>query len=339
MSHNKSPNVINVEEVFGNPRDADLVLEGKDGFGVSWAWPKELGAGLMTRVKLRSGLALGLADFKIAQDISLGYEQMSMPITFSFCAYRHHPYFIYCTDAKKQLCVAGTNHGSLTYRPEWNGEFHYPHKVPVRQLSICITPELLGMLLSGLQGRIPGEIDALATGTTDISFEQTFTTNPMVNRTVHQIFDCTYNGTLKRFYYEAKALELITYAIDRIIGDENSNHNYEKLSPSDVERVNKAREILLGNLEKPPSLLELSKQVGTNKNKLNRDFQIAFGASVFELLRTSRLEEARTLIESGQFSVTQAAFEVGYAHAGNFTRAFRNHFGSHPKDHMSTTVC
>lgn len=336
---NRNPKMINAEDLFGNPRDADLVIEGEDGFEMSWSWPKEIGSGSMDRVKLRPGLALGLADFRMSQNISIGFEQMSMPVSFNFCAYRHDPYFVYCTQAGNELRLAGANCGSVVYRPEWNGKFYYPHEVPVHQLTICIAPHILGSFLDGLQGGIPISLNAIAGGNLNVSFEQTFQTTPAVNTAVHQIFDCPYKGTLKRFYYESKALELITYAISQIIAVKNPGTRHGKLLSRDVERVHEAREILLGNLESPPSLMELARQVGTNKNKLNRDFQLVFGSSVFEHLRANRLEKAKTLIETGKLSVTEAALEVGYAHARNFTRAFRNYFGTHPKDHFIFHSC
>jgi len=335
---NRNYKMIKAEDLFGNPRDADFVIEREDGFEISWSWPKEIGSGSMARVKLRSGLALGLADFRMSQKISIGFEQMSMPVSFNFCACRRDPYFVYCTQAENELRVAGANCGSVVYRPEWNGKFCYPHEVPVHQLTICIAPHILGSFLDGLQGSIPISLNAIASGNLNISFEQTFQTTPVVNTAVHQIFDCPYRGTLKRFYYESKALELITYAISQIIAAKKPGTCHGKLLSRDVERVHEVREILFSNLENPPSLIELARQVGTNKNKLNRDFQLVFGASVFEYLRASRLEKAKTLIETGKLSVTEAALEVGYAHARNFTRAFRNYFGSHAKDHSDSCV-
>jgi AraC family transcriptional activator of pyochelin receptor len=101
-----------------------------------------------------------------------------------------------------------------------------------------------------------------------------------------------------------------------------------------MERARRIKEILIGNLEKPPSLLELARISGTNKNKLNTDFRRVYGISVFEFLRASRLEHARALLESKKMNVTEAAFEVGYAHQQSFTRAFRSHFGTNPTDHV-----
>jgi AraC-like DNA-binding protein len=105
--------------------------------------------------------------------------------------------------------------------------------------------------------------------------------------------------------------------------------------PDDMERIREAGNVLMRDLENPPSLLELASQVGVNKNKLNQGFRQIFGTSVFDHLRILRLERARELLESKQKNVTEVAFDVGYTHRENFTRAFKKHFGTTPKDHLN----
>ena len=91
---------------------------------------------------------------------------------------------------------------------------------------------------------------------------------------------------------------------------------------------------MIRNLENPPSLLELARQVGINKNKLNQNFRQVFGTSVFDYLRIRRLERSKELLKSKAKNVTEVAFEVGYAQQSNFTRAFKKHFGTNPTDYL-----
>lgn len=83
------------------------------------------------------------------------------------------------------------------------------------------------------------------------------------------------------------------------------------LQMGDIERVREARNVLIRNLENPPLLFELARQVGINKNKLNQGFHQVFETSAFDYLRIRRLEQARHLLESKEKNVTEAAFEVG----------------------------
>ena len=151
---------------------------------------------------------------------------------------------------------------------------------------------------------------------------------------IHQILDCPYRGSLRRLYLESKTLELITHNLAQLVVDKNGHDKTFILQSDDIERVREARNVLIYDLEKPPTLLELARRVGINKNKLNQGFRHIFGTSVFDYLRIRRLEQARQLLENREKNVTEAAFEVGYAQQRNFSRAFKKHFGTNPKDHL-----
>ncbi len=331
---NQARTVIEIDKVFDNHRDGDLILGDKDGSEISWQWPKEFGTGKMSRIKLRTGLVLGSTDFQVLDDFSISYDHMFMPVTFNFCATWPEHYFILCKDEHNDLRVAGPGCGSVIYRPVWNGEMFYPRGVPIRSLTISLDPSLLNSFMDDRNDNYPKNLIDIACGDCGKSFEQTFVTMPSVNLAVHQVFDCPYKGPLKRFFLEAKTLELITFAMSQLVHKKRETYRASGLHPTDVKRAQDIKEILLHNLEKPPSLLELARQCGTNKNKLNSDFRQVFGTNVFEFLRNSRLKYAKDLLECGDMSVSEVAFEVGYEHARNFARAFKNHFGTNPKDHL-----
>ena len=309
-------------------------MDDRDGSELFWTWPTEIGSGLMSRIKLRSGIILGLANFQVLDDVSICYDQATMPVTFNFCATWNDPYCIRCKGGKKDLELAGSGNGSIVYRPLWQGEMIYPQRVPIRLLTIGVDPTQLTSFLDGQWDSFPVNLVDIANGDYDNAFEQTLSATPAINLAIHQIFECPYEGPLKRFFLEAKTLELITYALTQLVNNKMPLKNTMALHPSEIKRVQEVKKILVQNLIKPPSLLELARKFGVNKNKLNSDFRQVFGTSVFEYLRNCRLEYARDLLECKHMSISEVAYEVGYEHARNFTRAFKNHFGTNPKDHL-----
>lgn len=96
-----------------------------------------------------------------------------------------------------------------------------------------------------------------------------------------------------------------------------------------------AAAILRGNIETPPRLPDLARQVGLSPPRLNRAFRHRFGATVFAYLRVLRLEEARRLLESSDINITDAAFNVGYQSLPSFSRAFRDRFGVCPRQYRN----
>lgn len=102
------------------------------------------------------------------------------------------------------------------------------------------------------------------------------------------------------------------------------------LAPRDIERIERARDLLAEQLDKPLTLNYLAIATGLNKNKIKEGFQHLYGASPAEILLDLRMRKAHALLEAGQ-QVSQAAWQVGYKYANNFTVAFTRYYGQSPK--------
>ncbi|MEH2083918.1 MAG: AraC family transcriptional regulator [Nostoc sp.] len=67
------------------------------------------------------------------------------------------------------------------------------------------------------------------------------------------------------------------------------------LKSDDRDRIYQAKEILLRNFVKPPSVRDLAQQVGLNEFKLRQGFHQMFGNTVFGCLQDHQMQEARWL--------------------------------------------
>ena len=331
---NRKTTIIDAEEIFDDP-GSGYIRDGSSCSEISWKWPGEIGTGFMSRINLGPGLALGFGEFQVFEDIEIHVEPSLMPVVFHFFGPFHGNHIYSFRDKKKEFLLAGSGYGgSIAYRRQWKGTFKFSKHLRFRGLTVFVDPMLLNPFLDGQCDCFPADLCDIAFGDNGKIFNRSFTITPAVHTAINQALECPYTGALRRFYLEAKTLELITYAMGRMAAEKGRYGSAAALHPKDMERVQRIKEILIGNLEKPPSLSELARISGTNKNKLNTDFRIVFGTSVFEFLRASRLEHAKDLLERKKMNVTEAAFEVGYAHQQSFTRAFRSHFGTNPVDHI-----
>lgn len=104
----------------------------------------------------------------------------------------------------------------------------------------------------------------------------------------------------------------------------------ERQKQVSLERVEKVKEILARDLEYPPPLGELAKEVGCSQFHLSRLFSDETGTTITRYLRTIRLERAAELLRSGKHNVTEAAMMVGYSSLSHFSKAFAGQFGHCP---------
>jgi YesN/AraC family two-component response regulator len=95
----------------------------------------------------------------------------------------------------------------------------------------------------------------------------------------------------------------------------------------------RALSLIEARLTQPPGLVELSRSVGVNERKLTDIFRHKVGLSVFDYINQRRLECSRQLLDSSSLQVRQIADQLGYKNPGDFTRAFRRHYGVTPREY------
>ena len=142
---------------------------------------------------------------------------------------------------------------------------------------------------------------------------------------------CPYQGNVRQRYLESKTLELLALKLEQMRQPEVVSNNKISLKSDDIHRLYQARQILLTDIEHPPSLLELARQVGINDFKLKRGFRQIFGTTVFGCLYEHRMERAKQLLDTHHLKVAQIAQTVGYANPSQFSAAFKRKFGFSPK--------
>lgn len=104
------------------------------------------------------------------------------------------------------------------------------------------------------------------------------------------------------------------------------------VSRTDRRKMLQVRDRLLATPEDEHRLGVLARDAGVSVTTLKTKFYAVFGRPVFAYLRDVRLERARTGIEQEGWSVSQAAYAVGYRHLGSFSGAFRRKFGTLPSE-------
>lgn len=76
---------------------------------------------------------------------------------------------------------------------------------------------------------------------------------------------------------------------------------------------------------------ELAKQAGMSISLFHQTFKKVTNYSPLQYLKITRLHKARELIMNNKMGVAEAAYEVGYVSASQFSREFKRLFGVPPK--------
>ncbi|EXE51711.1 bacterial regulatory helix-turn-helix s, AraC family protein [Acinetobacter sp. 766875] len=80
---------------------------------------------------------------------------------------------------------------------------------------------------------------------------------------------------------------------------------------------------------------ELAKQAGMSVSLFHQAFKKVTNYSPLQYIKITRLHKARDLILNNQMGVAEAAYQVGYVSASQFSREFKRLFGVPPKSSMN----
>lgn len=154
-----------------------------------------------------------------------------------------------------------------------------------------------------------------------------FFMTPEMQSIVDQVFRIRYSGKAKMMFFRSQMTSLLAHFFGQL-----SIMSEEKVPAPERAQLLQAKEILAGNLESPPSLSELSRQIGLNTYKLKKNFKELFGVPVFKYLQQERLNKAHELLRNDDLTVQEAAWHVGYDSLSSFSNAFAKKFGFRPSE-------
>ena len=163
--------------------------------------------------------------------------------------------------------------------------------------------------------------------------------NGALRRLAAQIMGHGGDTPAERLFLEGKAIEILSLALDMLAERrriDGGRRTANPLSGRDRQRLQSARDLLIADLENPPNLRDLARQIGLNENKLKQGFRELFGNSVYATLQEHRMRTAARMLEDGDVSVTDAALAVGYANPAHFAKVFRRYFGTSPSHYGRT---
>jgi AraC-like DNA-binding protein len=159
--------------------------------------------------------------------------------------------------------------------------------------------------------------------------------NPNEIMVLNQIFNYGLHSSLEKLYTKGKVYELISLYFHK--ADNEGAHNCPFLEDEvNVEKIQKAKQILIERMAEPPTLTELSNMINLPLAHLKDGFKHIYGETVYAYLLSYKMEYARKLLATKKYNIAEVSFEVGYSTPSHFIAAFKKKFGATPKRYMSS---
>ena len=161
--------------------------------------------------------------------------------------------------------------------------------------------------------------------------------NPAIAVILSQIMNYSLHPSIKQLYIKGKVYELISLYFNRV-EDADLEQCPFLADEENVRRIRQAKEIIISRMAEPPTLNELSKEIGLSLKKLKEGFKQIYGDSVYGFLFDYKMEYARKMLETGRYNVNEVGLKVGYSTASHFIASFKKKYGTTPKKYVTSTT-
>ena len=157
--------------------------------------------------------------------------------------------------------------------------------------------------------------------------------SPVIAVVLSQVMNYTLHRSIKELYIKGKVYELISLYFNKS-QDADMEQCPFLVDEDNVKRIRKAKEIVITRMAEPPSLQDLSEEIGLSLKKLKEGFKQIYGDSVYSFLFDYKMEYSRKMLESGKHNVNEVGLKVGYSTSSHFIAAFKKKYSTTPKKYL-----
>ncbi|MGC4102721.1 helix-turn-helix domain-containing protein [Ferruginibacter sp.] len=152
-------------------------------------------------------------------------------------------------------------------------------------------------------------------------------------RLMDELWTVKKDDPLQNMFLQNRVTMLIERFFTRLLGKANLLHGNFNLSSEVINGLIKVEHLLVSDFSKlPPTIEEFSRLVAMSSTKLKKSFKSMYGDSIYSYYQKQRLQRANELLQSGNYTVKEAAKAVGYNNIANFTLAFKKQYNKVPEN-------
>jgi AraC-like DNA-binding protein len=132
---------------------------------------------------------------------------------------------------------------------------------------------------------------------------------------------------VKRWIYQV-VCEIVDFLVEKVCPTDHYRYKVE-----DIQKIKDLQLSLNGNFQKDTiSIKEMAENVEMSTTKFKVLFKDIVGESPHQYILNLRLRQAKILLHTNTFTISQIAYKVGFYHPSALTRLFKNKEGISPNE-------
>jgi AraC-like DNA-binding protein len=295
--------------------------------------PNAYGCGTIRGINFQNGIALIQIEAKLKESMALVFNtKQAHPVRYNFCLRGQTVHQF--NDKNLHYNLPAFMCSITANKTGKKQKFKLPFQQELRFTSIEINR-------ADYYEKVKCDLDSmpkkLAEILADIKGEKSFlyqgNYSMAISDCLKELHDNEHKGLVRRTFLEAKIFEILTYVTQQYLDDLKPGNEQRVLKRDELDQIKRVREILHEQLAEPPTIVELSKIVGINQQKLKKGFKQMYNTTIKKYVQKIRMEQAKLLLVENSMNIGEIAHQVGYTNRSHFARLFRKEFGILPKDY------
>ena len=227
---------------------------------------------------------------------------------------------------------SGARVSLTTFPGEVRQERAYEAGEDVNYVGVWVDPKVMIEAFGVQPDRLPEPLRSFFRGEANSPASMSLPLSSRLWMALDDIFENTFQGPLRQTYLKAKITELVAEVAGSLerISEMGQRNGSSGLTQHELMKIEAAALIYARSLNAPPSIEDMSRLVGLNRNKLGLGFHDLFDCSPHAYSRRLRMNWARRSLEDRSMCLHKIAEQVGYSTPSAFTRAFAEHFNMSP---------
>lgn len=203
---------------------------------------------------------------------------------------------------------------------------------PARGFRVLLTPEWMKLYLKleRAEDTLEKYISMKATG---------IWSKPIGNesRSVFNEIFSTEDGSL--LFYQNRILRTVEIFFEWLYNQSQYMTANVRIARDDIKAAQKIEATLTNDVTVlPPTIKELAKSVAMSESKLKKIFKGVYGLPPYEYYQKQRMLKAKEMLLSGNYSIKDVGYTLGYSNLSNFTLAFKKEFDQLPSEVLKEAI-
>lgn len=290
--------------------------------------PAHMGKGNGLLVEVEEGLSFFVYDIQLNKPSKFKRKGIDISEYFPIICWFSHDEIEQEIDGEKKLISKDSQYGIFLASPKIDFSYTIPAKSRVIIITITISPVWLQKNLNNKKNS--NFLKLIESGKPFAIYEEI---SFNMGQYLEKLKELQHGDIVSLVHLKSYVLNFLASFISAV-ENRTASDTISKINHQDVKKLFEIRHILTTEFTSHHEIKTLAANAAMSERKLQSLFKEVFGITIYQYALKVKMEEAKKMIETRKYTISEVGYKIGYSNLSHFTAAFKKHVGINPKQYL-----